>query len=95
METIFRKVMCSDRLPMKVGQYYLTDIGNSTFWGDDVWLVGIGQNNPTWWLEEVSINTIKADAWEEGRDAWSNFCEEYALRPIKDKAPDEPTNPYK
>jgi len=72
METIFRKVMCSDRLP-KEALPYLTDIGRQYYsllngWG---WPNEL-KPNVTFWLEEVPINTIKADAWDEGYElgAW-------------------------
>jgi hypothetical protein len=65
METIFRKVMCSDRLP-KEENFYITDCGDTDF-SDGYFrdMFGIREDRE-WWLEEVPINTIKKEAWNEG-----------------------------
>jgi hypothetical protein len=95
-ETIFRKVMCSDRLPMRVAESYLTDIGNATFWGDNAWS-GLSQDSPIWWLEEVEINTIKAEAWQEGLEDAANYSDAlgmWELNGYLESKPELPTNPY-
>lgn len=48
-------MLCSERLPMIVAEKYLTDIGYSTFLGDNAWHCSFSNNEPTWWLEEVEL----------------------------------------
>lgn len=100
METIFRKVMCSDRLPEKNGWYFCGGYdanGIKEPYGLFKFTLSDKEGNPyfststqpTWWLEEVPINNIKSDAWDEG------FNEAYEFYPIYEDLPNKPTNPYK
>jgi hypothetical protein len=88
METIFMKVMCSDRLPTEHG-LYITNRGLKTLFSGGRLNYNYWKVKVTWWLEEVPINTIKADAWDEG------FNEAYEFYPIYEDLPNKPTNPYK
>lgn len=57
MQTVFKKVMVSDRSPSKEG-YYLTDKGNVYF--RDTFYTWID-----WWLEEVELPS-EDDIFKEG-----------------------------
>ncbi len=88
-ETIYRKVLCSDRLPEKEG-YYITNRGNILF-DDECLFVDRFKFiiKPIWWLEEIEINTIKAETWNEG---FNSGFPEGILSNIKSL---EKINPYK
>ena len=61
-ETIFKKVMCSDRPPEKNGSYD-TSLGRQFFssvsgWGlpyRGKWEYPKDNTNPEWWLEEIEL----------------------------------------
>jgi hypothetical protein len=84
-ETIFRKVMCSERLPEKEG-HYITNCGYLLFCTNWAYI----DIEVSYWLEEIEINTIKAEAWEDGMKAHANKLFDCAQLVI-----DEPNNPYK
>lgn len=57
MNTLYRKVLCSERLPHD-SNYYDTDNGYNYCWNEK-WFDQDGPVNftPEWWLEEVDIPT--------------------------------------
>ena len=75
METIFIKRICAvDGLPKEDG-FYITDCGDSLFsdgYFRDMFTI---REDREWWLEEVSINIIKVDAWEEGFNEGVSYVE--------------------
>ncbi len=86
-ETIFRKVLCSERLPEKEGNY-ITNVHSNKFYclKDSIYYHANVWWDVVWWLEEIEINTIKAEAWDEGFNADFNY---------NFGTGEEPFNPYK
>ena len=88
-ETIFRKVMCEDRLPRKAGRY-VTEYGNTMYRTDSTikWKFDSIIVQPDYWLEETTINEIKAEAWIEGKSALEEYIssgENFTINPYKVK----------
>lgn len=106
-ETIFRKVLCSDRLPKQSGWYKVNLLSvNLFFEPENLYHKGsiqqwVNPNNiiekPIWWLEEISLNQIKAEAWQECMTAIEKHEKEFGLWFIDKKTsapPPRPINPY-
>jgi hypothetical protein len=98
-EVYFRKVLCSDRLPRKAGRY-VTEYGNTMYRTDSTikWKFDSIIVEPVYWLEEISLNQIKAEAWDECMDAIEKHEIDWSLWNLNEKPEDEmpprPINPY-
>jgi len=94
METVLRKVKCSDRLPINKGVY----IGGSysyhnekIYWHgywDELWQEDYG--NVEYWYEEVSLMDISVDAvvnsfTEEEKQAYRNITERMVQEEAKER----------
>ena len=77
METIFIKVLCSDRLPKVANKHYLTisqrGYETARLFDGKQFKTSYHDGEIIYWFEEVPINTIKADAWDEGVKAVETF----------------------
>jgi hypothetical protein len=102
-ETVFRKVLCKDRFPEK-NEYYVTSKNILFFDTDEMSFFCKFKyfSKPEWWLEEIPISQIKAEALGEGYNSGIIFCKDFDAQVtineyygINQPLPQEPINPYR
>lgn len=77
MNTLYRKVLCSDRLP-NCGDCYLTSVGECYLDKKNYWICNLDGIIPEWWFEEITIpadEEIEKKAESFANKKWDKYCD--------------------